>query len=84
MERIQLEVTGYAAATANAGDDGDLVEVLLRLLQRGCERADRRPDAAGGALDMRHAVHAQQPCHRMGMFRCQRVRHFAAASFIVW
>src|ERR1019366_9084907 len=67
-------LSGDAAGAADAGDDGDLVQVQLGALQRPGEAVHRGADAAGRAPDVRHAIHAEEGLHGVGCGHC-RVQH---------
>ena len=73
-KRVQVHVAGDAAGAADAGDDGDLVQVELGLDQRAREAVDRGADAAARAPDVRHAVHAQERLDRIDGIAVYRAR----------
>ena len=60
VEGIQAGVAGHAAGAADAGDDGHAVQVGFGIDEGAGEAVDGGADAAAGAPDVRHAVHAQE------------------------
>ena len=65
VERIQVHVAGDASGAANAGHDGNILQVQVGLGQRAGEGVDAGADAASRTPDVRHALGAQERFHRI-------------------
>ena len=81
VEGIEAGVAGDAAGAADSGDDGHLVQIGLGIEQRAREAVDGGADAASGAPDVRHAVHAQERLDRIDGVRRNLVGNFERQVF---